>query len=58
MTPERYEHHPIIVFRVVLANPLTTMEILEGILQEQREIASMEPVQSEVLKLRACGSVP
>jgi hypothetical protein len=43
---------------VVLANPLTTMEILEGILQEQREIASMEPVQSEVLKLRACGSGP
>lgn len=58
LNPERYERHAIIVFRVVLANPLTTMEILEGILEEQREIASLEPVQSEVSKLRAFGSGP
>ncbi|PMH46660.1 glutamate decarboxylase [Vibrio sp. 10N.286.49.B3] len=32
-----------IVFRVVLANPLTTNDILNGILDEQRDIAKMAP---------------
>jgi glutamate decarboxylase len=55
LNPERYDRQAIIVFRVVLANPLTTMDILEGILEEQREIAKMDPVRSEVLKLQALG---
>ncbi len=39
LTPARYGHEPSVVFRVVLANPLTTKEMLQEILQEQREIA-------------------
>ena len=53
LNPERYDRQAIIVFRVVLANPLTTMEILAGILEEQREIAKKDPVLSEMLKLQA-----
>ena len=39
LEPELYNNFPINVFRVVLANPLTTMEILEQILQDQRRLA-------------------
>jgi glutamate decarboxylase len=39
LTPRRYHGQPIIVFRVVLANPLTTDEILLGVLEEQKELA-------------------
>lgn len=35
----RFQGKKVVVFRVVLANPLTTPEILEDILAEQREIA-------------------
>jgi glutamate decarboxylase len=35
----RYNECPITVFRVVLANPLTTVAILQDILQEQCELA-------------------
>ncbi|WP_070965138.1 pyridoxal-dependent aspartate 1-decarboxylase PanP [Vibrio sonorensis] len=39
------EHNKLntIVFRVVLANPLTSYEILQAVLDEQREIASQAP---------------
>lgn len=40
LTPAQYHHEPTVVFRVVLANPLTTREMLEEVLQEQREIAA------------------
>ena len=43
LTPTRWDHLATIVFRVVLANPLTTETILQGILQEQREIARLAP---------------
>ena len=39
------------VFRVVLANPLTSHEDLQGILEEQRRIASSLPVWDELLEL-------
>lgn len=39
LTPEIYQRQEMIVFRVVLANPLTTKDILQDILQEQTEIA-------------------
>lgn len=48
LEPARYFHHPCIVFRVVLANPLTTKEILADILKEQRELSSDEGIQDEV----------
>ncbi len=38
----RYASDKITVFRVVLANPLTTKEILESILEEQREISTKD----------------
>ncbi|CAN0603820.1 unnamed protein product, partial [Ectocarpus sp. 12 AP-2014] len=49
LEPARYFHFPCIVFRVVLANPLTTREILEDILAEQRELAMTEDgIQDEI----------
>jgi glutamate decarboxylase len=35
----RYQDKKVLVFRVVLANPLTSYKILEDVLQEQRDIA-------------------
>ncbi|RUO38029.1 putative pyridoxal-dependent aspartate 1-decarboxylase [Pseudidiomarina aestuarii] len=40
LLPAHYHREPTVVFRVVLANPLTTTAMLEEILQEQRDIAS------------------
>ncbi|SDB43999.1 glutamate decarboxylase [Pseudidiomarina indica] len=40
LTPSQYYREPTVVFRVVLANPLTTKEMLVEVLQEQREIAA------------------
>lgn len=39
LTPLKYAKRPTVVFRVVLANPLTSDEILRRILAEEREIA-------------------
>lgn len=44
LTPKAYQYQPTIVFRVVLANPLTTKEILQSVLVEQREIAGSSEV--------------
>lgn len=44
LTPEAYQNMPTIVFRVVLANPLTTKEILHSVLIEQREIAQKSEI--------------
>lgn len=46
LTPSRYKGDTITVFRVVLANPLTTKEILAAILEEQCEIASQTNIQA------------
>jgi glutamate decarboxylase len=40
LAPTRYKGQTITVFRVVLANPLTTDAILESVLEEQREHVS------------------
>jgi len=47
-TQSRYDRQPVSVFRVVLANPMTTVEILQSILEEQQQIAS-EPEFLEIL---------
>lgn len=52
LTPEAYDRDPVIVFRVVLANPLTTMEILDDILDEQREISSRADIQALLDEIR------
>ncbi|MDI9244100.1 pyridoxal-dependent aspartate 1-decarboxylase PanP [Marinobacter sp. CHS3-4] len=48
LEPARHHHFPCIVFRVVLANPLTTREILADILIEQRALAGEEAIQDEL----------
>lgn len=52
LNPARYGREPVIVFRVVLANPLTTLGILENILAEQKEIARGENVQAFLGEIR------
>lgn len=48
LEPARYDNFPCIVFRVVLANPLTTKEILADILAEQRELSRDEGIADEI----------
>ncbi len=40
LTPECYQGQATVVFRVVLANPLSTLEVLQDILEEQCQIAT------------------
>ena len=42
LTPARYQRQETIVFRVVLANPLTTEQILHDVLVEQDQIAQLD----------------
>jgi glutamate decarboxylase len=47
LEPIKYNLRPCVVFRVVLANPLTTLDILRDILIEQKNIATeSEEIQS------------
>ncbi|XKH01962.1 putative pyridoxal-dependent aspartate 1-decarboxylase [Marinobacter nauticus] len=48
LEPARYHHFPCIVFRVVLANPLTTPDILMDILDEQKELAQESGISEEM----------
>jgi len=49
LTPAKYDHQPTVVFRVVLANPLTSKAILKDILAEQKELARTDPVFKKYL---------
>ena len=42
LTPARYQRQDTVVFRVVLANPLTTDQILHDVLDEQVELAARD----------------
>ncbi|WP_348733642.1 pyridoxal-dependent aspartate 1-decarboxylase PanP [Rheinheimera texasensis] len=42
LTPARYYRQDTVVFRIVLANPLTTDQILHDVLDEQIELAKMD----------------
>ncbi|MGX5914940.1 pyridoxal-dependent aspartate 1-decarboxylase PanP [Aliidiomarina sp. Khilg15.8] len=57
LTPHQYNYQPTTVFRTVLANPLTTMTMLEEILNEQRSIAEAAEHTRKALfeEARACG---
>ncbi len=46
LAPGRYNGDTITVFRVVMANPLTTEEILAAVLDEQCEIATQSDIQA------------
>ncbi|WP_323871534.1 pyridoxal-dependent aspartate 1-decarboxylase PanP [Xenorhabdus doucetiae] len=43
LKPVQWDRQPTTVLRVVLANPLTTLEILENMLEEQRQLARQSP---------------
>ncbi len=51
LNPVAYHREVILVLRVVLANPLTTLEILQGILDEQRDIAKQDSMQDLMASL-------
>lgn len=48
----RFDKQQLTVFRVVLANPLTTREIIEEILDEQCELVAGDEVQALLTQLR------
>jgi len=52
LTPERYGQQPIVVFRVVLANPLTDEQTLIDVLNEQRAIAASDALSGRQGELR------
>ena len=52
LAPGRYHGDTITVFRVVMANPLTTEEILAAVLNEQCEIATRPDVQALLEQIR------
>jgi glutamate decarboxylase len=55
LNPAVYQGDDIIVFRAVLANPLTNTEILKELLEEQRQIAhSRDDVKAILEMARAC----
>ena len=56
LTPQCYNNQAIIVFRVVLANPLTTMKILEDILSEQIALAQAPAAMVYQNKLKILGA--
>ncbi|KOO11810.1 glutamate decarboxylase, partial [Vibrio xuii] len=43
LNPSQWDRLNTIVFRVVLANPLTGQDILNSVLEEQRHIAAQAP---------------
>ncbi len=52
LTPDLTERTPTVVFRVVLANPLTTDEILREVLDEQLELCEQPHIQRLLSKIR------
>ena len=59
LTPEKYGRHKTVVFRAVLANPLTNHEILHEVLKEQKYIARTNACRNfmEELKAICCPSL-
>ncbi|MFZ4855175.1 MAG: pyridoxal-dependent aspartate 1-decarboxylase PanP [Desulfuromonadaceae bacterium] len=52
LAPGRYNSDTITVFRVVMANPLTTEDILAAVLDEQCEIAAQPDIQALLQQIR------
>jgi glutamate decarboxylase len=52
LAPGRYNGDTITVFRVVMANPLTTEEILAAVLDEQCEIATQPDIQAVLEQIK------
>ncbi|MEL7401245.1 MAG: putative pyridoxal-dependent aspartate 1-decarboxylase, partial [Pseudomonadota bacterium] len=47
-----YDDQVITVFRVVLANPLTTFEVLNSVLDEQLELAKHQDIQDILAEIK------
>ncbi len=56
LEPVRYDGYPCVVFRVVLANPMTSLDILRGILTEQQQIAEDPDIREDVEAVRAMAA--
>lgn len=57
LTPESSQHRPTVVFRVVLANPLTTDEILREVLDEQLELCQLPRPKQLIEKIRIAAGM-
>lgn len=57
LTPETSQHRPTVVFRVVLANPLTTDEILREVLDEQLELCQLPRPKQLIEKIRVAAGM-
>jgi glutamate decarboxylase len=57
LTPDRYGRQLITVFRVVLANPLTTDEVLRYVIDEQREIVGTLAGSEDLAELARLSAV-
>ena len=53
LMPEEYDRRRTVVFRVVLANPLTNHQILSDVLEEQKQIALSADCAELMTELRA-----
>ncbi len=59
LTPEAWDRRRTVVFRVVLANPLTSHDILRDVLAEQKHIASTNACEQCMQELHAlCDDRP
>lgn len=58
LTPVMTQRAPTVVFRVVLANPLTTDEILREVLDEQLELCEQPHIQRLLAKIRESVAAP
>ncbi|MFZ2949924.1 MAG: putative pyridoxal-dependent aspartate 1-decarboxylase [Desulfuromonadaceae bacterium] len=52
LAPGRYKGDTITVFRVVMANPLTTEKILAAVLDEQCEIATQADIRAQLEQIK------
>jgi glutamate decarboxylase len=51
LTSQRWQRRSMVVFRVVLSNPMTTRAMLDDILAEQRALAEASPYLPELIAL-------
>ena len=58
LMPEEYDRRRTVVFRVVLANPLTNHQILADVLEEQKQIAASADCAELMAELRALCEPP
>lgn len=55
LKPVRYHREAVVVFRVVLANPLVTNKIFVEVLEQQRELVREPEIERLIKEIRAVG---